>query len=62
MSELAPVIVDQYLAARAYYGSVVGLLFLEGVFRVSRYSHLRISKSIDTLRPHPQPPYQYAQY
>lgn len=44
MSELPPILTDQYLAARAYYGSVVGLLFLEGLPRLALYLHSRLTK------------------
>lgn len=28
-----PIVRDQYIAARAYFGAVVGLFFLEGITR-----------------------------
>lgn len=49
MSELAPVLTDQYLAARAYYGSVVGLLFLEGLPRLALYLYSKSTKGKSRL-------------
>lgn len=41
---LQPVVQDQYVAARLYFGSVVGLFFLEGLLRIGLYLKARFFK------------------
>ena len=37
MNDISPVIKDQHTAARAYFGSVFGLLILEALFTLPEY-------------------------
>lgn len=50
---LQPVVQDQYVAARLYFGAVVGLFFIEGLFRLGVYLRARSFKPSSSQYPLP---------